>query len=228
VLPESLPKEKRVAFSWKNANPIGALELLRSHPVLAGLAASFLLLNLAHEVLPSTIVLYMRYRFGWNSSAVGMLLAGAGVATLIVQGFVVKPAVRLLKERRAMALGMMFGAVGFAIYGLAPTGPIFWIGVPVKALWGLATSSLQAIMTQLVDPTEQGRLQGALASLVGLASLIGPTVFTQTFAAFISTRTDQALLGAPFLLAAALVLVALWLGWRTTQPQRVAAVTDPA
>jgi DHA1 family tetracycline resistance protein-like MFS transporter len=228
VLPESLPKEKRVPFAWKNANPLGALKLLRSHPILAGLAASYFLLNLAHVVLPSTTVLYMHYRYGWDTRAVGILLAGVGVSALIVQGFLVKPMVRWLKERRAVALGLTFGAAGFAIYGLAPTGPIFWIGVPVMAFWGIATPSLQTIMTRLVDPTEQGRLQGALASLVGLASLIGPTVFTQTFATFISTRADLGLPGAPFLLAAVLVFAAMLLAWRTTQPLGVPATTEPA
>ena len=124
-------------------------------------------MNLAHVVLPSTTVLYMHYRYGWDARAVGLLLAGVGVSSLIVQGFLVKPLVRFLKERRAVALGLAFGAAGFVIYGLAPTGTIFWIGVPVMALWGIATPSLQTIMTGLVSPTEQGRLQGALASLVG-------------------------------------------------------------
>jgi len=165
--------------------------------------------------------LYMHYRYGWDTRAVGLLLAGVGISALIVQGFLVKPAVRWLEERRAMAVGLTFGAAGFAIYGLARTGPIFWLGVPVMALWGIATPSLQAIMTRLVDATEQGRLQGALASLVGLASLIGPTVFTQTFAVFISTRADWGIPGAPFLLAAVLVFVAMALGWRTTQPLAV-------
>jgi DHA1 family tetracycline resistance protein-like MFS transporter len=114
-------------------------------------------------------------------------------------------------------LGLTFGAAGFAIYGLAPTGPVFWIGVPVMALWGIATPSLQTLMTGLVDATEQGRLQGALASLVGLASLIGPTLFTQIFATFISVRADWGLPGAPFLLAAVLVFVAMMWAWRTTQ-----------
>jgi MFS transporter, DHA1 family, tetracycline resistance protein len=228
VLPESLPKEKRVPFSWKNANPLGALKLLRSHPMLAGLAGSYFLINLAHVVLPSTTVLYMHYRFGWDTRAVGMLLAGVGISSLIVQAFLVKPVVRWLKERRALALGLIFGAAGFAIYGLAPTGPIFWIGVPVMALWGLATPSLQTIMTRLVEPTEQGRLQGALASLVGLASLIGPTVFTQTFAVFIGERADLGLPGAPFLLAAVLVFAGMLLAWRTTQPPGVPAVTESA
>jgi DHA1 family tetracycline resistance protein-like MFS transporter len=228
VLPESLPKEKRVGFSWKNANPLGALKLLRAHPMLTGLAGSYFLMSFAHVVLPSTTVLYMHYRYGWDTRAVGILLAGVGISSFIVQGFLVKPMVRWLKERRAVALGLTFGAVGFAVYGLAPTGPIFWMGVPVMAIWGIATPSLQTIMTRLVDPTQQGRLQGALASLVGLANLIGPTAFSQIFATFISTQADLGLPGAPFLLAAALVFAAMLLAWRTTKPLGVPAATEPA
>jgi DHA1 family tetracycline resistance protein-like MFS transporter len=228
VLPESLPKDKRVPFSWKNANPLGALKLLRSHPMLAGVAASYFLINLAHVVLPSVTVLYMHYRYDWNTRAVGILLAGVGICSLIVQAFLVKPIVKRLKERRAMALGLIFGAAGFAIYGLAPTGPIFWIGVPVMALWGIATPSLQTIMTRLVDPTEQGRLQGALASIVGLASLIGPTVFTQTFAVFIGAHADVGLPGAPFLLSAVLVILGMLLAWRSTHPLGIPAATEAA
>jgi DHA1 family tetracycline resistance protein-like MFS transporter len=117
-----------------------------------------------------------------------------------------------------MAVGLAFGAAGFAIYGLAPTGMLFWIGVPVMALWGIATPSLQTIMTRLVGPTEQGRLQGALSSLVSLASLIGPTMFTQTFAVSISGRAPSGEAGAPFLLASALVVGAIALAWRATRP----------
>jgi DHA1 family tetracycline resistance protein-like MFS transporter len=228
VLPESLPREKRVPFSWKSANPLGALKLLRSHPMLSGLAGSYFLMNLAHVVLPSTTVLYMHYRYGWDTRAVGMVLAGVGISSLVVQGFLVKPTVRWLKERRAMVVGLTFGAAGFAIYGLASTGTVFWIGVPVMALWGIATPSLQTIMTRLVDTTEQGRLQGALASLVGLASLIGPTVFTQTFAVFISTRAELGLPGAPFLLASLLMFAAILLSWRITQSPGIAAAAESA
>ena len=228
VLPESLPKNLRVPFSWKSANPLGALKLLRSNPILAGLAGSYFLLNLAHGVLPSTTVLYVHYRYGWDTRAVGIFLAGVGVSSLVVQGFLVKPMVRLLKERRAVAVGLTFGAAGFAIFGLAPTGPLFWIGVPVMALWGIATPSLQTLMTRLVDATEQGRLQGALASLMGLASLIGPTVFTQTFSVFIGEHAALGLPGAPFVLAAVLVVASVLLAWRTTQPPPTAAVTEPA
>ena len=196
--------------------------------MLTGLAGAYFLMNLAHAVLPSTTVLYMHYRYGWDTRAVGLMLAGVGISSLIVQGFLVKPAVRLLKERRAVAVGLSLGAAGFAIYGLAPTGMLFAFGVPVMALWGIATPSLQAIMTGLVGSTEQGRLQGALASLMGMASCIGPTMFTQIFATFVGTRADWRLPGAPFIVAAALVVLAMLVAWRTTGPSAVVGVTECA
>lgn len=50
VLPESLPPEKRMAFSWRRANPFGALTLLRSHRELSGLAVVNFLLYFAHHL----------------------------------------------------------------------------------------------------------------------------------------------------------------------------------
>jgi DHA1 family tetracycline resistance protein-like MFS transporter len=218
VLPESLARDKRAAFQWRNANPFGALKLLRSHPVLKGLAHSFFLINLAYVALPSIAVLYMHYRYQWDTGSVGLVLTGVGAFSLVVQGFLVKPAVHLFKERRAIAIGLVFGAAGFVIYGLAPTGRIFWIGVPVMALLGIATPSLQAIMTRMVSSTEQGRLQGALASLTGMANLIGPMLFTQLFATSISvTAGSEGRSGAAFLLSAAIVMSAAVVMWRSTK-----------
>jgi DHA1 family tetracycline resistance protein-like MFS transporter len=218
VLPESLPKDRRAPFSWKKANPVGALVLLRSHPILTGLAASSFLMNLAHAVLPSTAVLYMAYRYHWGSLYVGYMLMGVGICAVIVQGGLVKPVVRALGERKALGLGLLFGAAGFAIYGLAPTGAWFWAGVPVMALWGIANPSAQGIMTHLVSPTEQGQLQGALSSLMGIASCFGPGLFTQTFAGAIGTHADWGIPGAPFLLASFILLCAAFIAWRTTRP----------
>ena len=217
ALPESLPLDRRAPFSWKAANPLGALKFLRSHPTLSTLATAFFLMNLAHGVLPSTSVLYMRYRYGFDTKAVGYVLAGVGACSLIVQGALVRPAVKFLKEQGALLAGLLFGAAGFAVYGAATTGAYFWIGVPVMALWGIATPSLQTIMTRCVLPTEQGRLQGALSSLMGLSSLIGPTVFTEAFAASIAKDTQWHIPGAPFYLSTVLLLIAVYLVRRPSE-----------
>lgn len=227
VLPESLPPEKRGHFSWKRANPVGALVLLRSHPILAGIATSTFLMDLAHAVLPSTAVLYMAYRYHWDALYVGYMLMGVGACAVVVQGGLVKPLVRILGERKALGLGLLFGAAGFAIYGLAPSGIWFLAGVPVMSLWGIANPSAQGIMTHLVDPKEQGQLQGALSSIMGIASCFGPGIFTQAFAIAIGVRADWGLPGAPFLLASLLLIGAALIAWRTTRSGHLEPVVEP-
>lgn len=218
VLPESLPRERRMAFSWKRANPLGSLKLLRSHRELLGLAAVNFLGSLAHAVLPSMFVLYVGYRYGWGERAVGLTLAVIGVFSVVVQGGLVRPAVQWLGERRALIAGLLCGSAGFAIYGLAPSGPMFWIGIPFMALWGLAGAASQGLMTRRVGGSEQGQLQGANSSVRGITELIGPGLFTQIFAFFIGAGSAWHLPGAPFLLAGLLLAAALVLAWRVTRP----------
>ena len=162
------------------------------------------------------------YRYGWNELQVGMMLAGVGVCSMIVQGGLVKPVVAWLGERRALAAGLLFGAAGFSLYGLAPTGVIFALGIPVMALWGFAGPSAQSIMTRHVSPQEQGQLQGALASMTAIAGLFGPGIFSQTFAALL-----ERLPGAPFLLAAIMLLVACATGWIATARTPARAAGTP-
>lgn len=216
ILPESLPPERRVAFSWAKANPIGSLALLRSQPQLLGLGAVNFLSNLAHASLPSIGVLYMMYRYGWNERTVGFTMAAVGLCAMIVQGGLIGPTVARLGERSTLIIGLGFGIAGFAVFGLAPTGPIFWLGIPVLALWGFASAASLGLMSRRVGPSEQGQLQGANASLMGIANLLGPGIFTQTFALFIGPEAGWHLPGAPFLLAAIMLVIAAALAWRVT------------
>ena len=217
VLPESLPLERRSPFSWTRANPLGSLRLLRSHPELFGLASVTLLYYVAHEVLPSTFVLYTQYRYGWDSRAVGLTLAAVGICTAIVSGGLVGPIVARLGERRAALTGLAFGAAAFSIYGGAPAGRLFLAGVPVMAFWALYGPSSQGIMSKRVAATEQGQLQGAIMGLRGLSGLVSPFIFTFTFATFIGPLATLNLPGAPFLLAALLLVAAFVVALRVTR-----------
>jgi MFS transporter, DHA1 family, tetracycline resistance protein len=229
VLPESLPPEKRKAFQWRHANPVGALKLLRSNLEVFKLASVHFLYQLAHVALPSVFVLYGSYRFGWDERTVGLTMAGVGLSSLVVQGGLVRPLVKKLGERRTLMLGLSFGALGFIIYGLAPTGMLFWVGVPVMSLWGLTGPSAQGLMSSRISQSEQGQFQGALSSIMGIAGMIGPAIFTQTLAYFIGPGLGWDLPGAPFLLAALMLVFAIGLaGWATSPRQQAAAVPSPA
>lgn len=220
VLPESLPNERRSSFRWKRANPLGSLHLLRSNRILAGLSVVTFLAQLAHVVLPSRFVLYASYRYGWDATTVGLTLAMVGVCAMVVQGAAVGPIVKRLGERGALLLGLGCGTVGFLIFAVAPTGVLSWLGIPVMALWGVAGAAIQSLMTQLVAPDQQGRLQGATSSVQSLSQLVGPFLFTLTFAYFIGAQAPLKLPGAPFFLAAVLLLLASVIAARTLSTAR--------
>jgi len=215
ILPESLPRDRRSPFRWASANPVGALHLLRSDRVLAGLSVVNFVAQLAHVVLPSTFVLYATYRYGWDATTVGLTLAMVGICAMAVQGLAIGPIVRRLGERRALVLGLGCGAAGFLIFGMAPTGPLSWLGIPVMALWGVSGAALQALTTQMVKPEQQGQLQGATTSVQSVSQLVGPFLFTLTFAYFIGAQAPLNMPGAPFLLAAGLLTLALVIAMRT-------------
>jgi len=222
VLPESLPASRRTVFTpqafARRANPVGSLKLLRSHPELLSLSSVYLLFQIAHCVLPSMFVIYAGYRYGWDTRTVGASLALSGVLSIVVQGGLVKLAIRHLGERRSMLLGLIFGCIGFSGFALAPSSFWLWWAFPVFSLMGLFTPGLQSLMTRRVTPAEQGQLQGANGSLTGIAGLIGPGLFTEAFAYFIAPERSLQLPGAPFYVASALLFLGAVIAARVTDP----------
>jgi DHA1 family tetracycline resistance protein-like MFS transporter len=215
VLPESLPRERRSPFAWRQANPVGSLLLVRRYGNVLGLVSVLFLYRVAHDVQPSMWVLYTDYRYGWDARTVGLVLALMGVLGALTSALLVKPIVRGLGERGALLFGLACGAAGFAVYAFAPSGRAFAAGIPLVALWFVTSPAAQALLTARVDPGEQGRLQGAVGSVQGVASVLAPGLFTGVFAAAIGGGRE--LPGAPFLLAALLLLASLALALRAAR-----------
>lgn len=177
ILPESLAVEKRMKFSWRRANPVGAMVLLGRHPELTGLAGVTFLLHFAHHVFSAVFVLYAQYRYGWGPREVGLLLAMVGALDMGMQGLVVGPVTKALGDRKTMLLGLVGGTVGIGLMGWAPTGWMFVAAMLPNALWGLAMPTLQSLMTRQVSESEQGQLQGATMSVASIAGVASPLFF---------------------------------------------------
>src|SRR5260221_373102 len=221
VLPESLAPEKRAKSAWHMANPMGALKLLRSHPELAGLSVVVTLYYLAHNSLPSMWALYTEYRYAWSRRDVGNSLALVGICAAIVSGALVGPYVKRFGERRSVLSGLFFGTVGFAGFAFATRGWMLLAVIPFIALWGIAAPAVQSLMARHVDPSSQGKLQGAINSLRAVTGMAGPVLFTQVFTLAISPRSSFHFPGAPYHLAAVLLGASLLLAVYVTRPSGV-------
>ncbi len=225
VLPESLAKENRSPFRWRQANPLGALKFLGRDRPLMTLAGVNFLSQIAFQIYPALWVLYTGYRYQWDAMMVGVTLAVSGGLSMLVQSFLVEPVVKRVGERMALFIGMMFSATAFAIEGWAPTTFWFLLGIPIGALSSFAAPALNSLMSKRVGADAQGQLQGANSSLISVAGLIGPIVFTGVFAFVIAEERTIQIPGAPFYIAAAFVTLGALLAANAARGRPQEAVT---
>lgn len=213
VLPESLPPENRQPFRWSRANPVGSLMALRRTPSALTLTAAYGLTRLSLNGLIAVWVLYTGFRFGWNVTQIGLSLAFTGICLAVVQGGLVGPVVARLGEVKTTLLGLTLSTLAYVLFGLSTTGWMLYAAIVLSASGGLVAPTLQGLISSRVPPTEQGLLQGALASLNNLANVVAPPVVAGLFAYFVSTPARSGFAGAPLFLCALIESSALLVAW---------------
>jgi DHA1 family tetracycline resistance protein-like MFS transporter len=209
VLPESLPLDRRQAWSWRRANPVGALTLLGQGQGMVKLAVVSFLFALAQNALASITVLYTTYRYAWTQASIGYMLAGFGVAGGVVAGVLAGRVVKIIGEQNALLTGLAFGIAGLGLMGAAPTGAWFLAAIPVLSLWNFIGPAMTSLMSRQVDGRSQGQLAGVNSSLMAVAGLIGPILYTESFAHFVTPGGHVHVPGAPYFIAAVLLVVGL-------------------
>jgi MFS transporter, DHA1 family, tetracycline resistance protein len=215
VLPESLPMEKRRNFDIKRANPIGSLMQLRKYPVISGMIASLIFMYIAGFATQSTWTFYTMEAFKWSESLVGYSLGLVGLLMALVQGGLVRVLNPRLGPVKSIYTGFIFYGLGLVMIAFAPQGwMLFLIMIPFS-LGGIANPAIQSIISNQVPDNEQGELQGALTSLMSVTSIIGPLLMTGLFSYFTAKAAPVYFPGAPFLMAAVLVLTSALLARRT-------------
>lgn len=217
VLKESLAPEKRRAFDWRRANPLGSFRHLGRLPGVGPLLVVFFLYQVAFAVYPAIWSFFGKERFGWDPATIGLSLALFGVMMAIVQGGLIRPVMRLLGERGTVVYGHLFDILAFLALAFVTNATLALILTPLAALAAVITPALQGIMSKAVGPDAQGELQGALTSLGALAMILSPLAMTGTFATFTGEDALVYFPGAPFVLSAALIALGLFVFLRRWQ-----------
>jgi DHA1 family tetracycline resistance protein-like MFS transporter len=214
VLKETVTDAIRRPFSLKRANPFGAFKALSKLPMIGTLIGVYFFYSIAHTVYPAIWSYFGKERFDWDPATIGLSLGLFGIMMAVVQGFLIRPAIKYLGERGTIIYGLFFDILAFGFLSIVTSGTVALLFVPVAALAGIVSPALQGLMSQAVGDDQQGELQGALTSLSALAMIISPMLMTSTFAAFTSETAPFYMPGAPFLLALILTLMAIALFMR--------------
>ena len=215
VLPESLAPENRRDFSWKRANPIGAVMALQRFPAVLGLAEAYFILTLAQMMLFSIWALYTTHRYHWDPKHVGLSLMLVGVTSAIVQAGLAKRVIGRIGDVRGVILGLLLSVAAQILYGLATQGWMVYAIVLVGSFAGIAGPAMQSYITKHVPANEQGAVQGVYSGLASLAGIPGPLLSGWSFAWAVRPGQPEWLSGISFFIAAALVLLSLGLAIRS-------------
>lgn len=222
-LPESLAVEKRRAFEWKRANPVGALKNLKKYPVVGGLIVSIFLIHIAGHSLQTTWSFITMFKFHWDAQHVGYSLGVVGALVALIQGGLIRVIIPKIGAINAVIFGFLLWGSGMLLFSLASESWMMYAFLIPYCLGGIAGPAIQGIISNEVPDNQQGELQGGLTSVISLTSIIGPLIMTNVFYFF--TKEDAAFqyAGAPFAVGALLVAVAFVLSFPTLRLLRLRA-----
>ncbi|HWY12656.1 MAG TPA: TCR/Tet family MFS transporter [Bacteroidia bacterium] len=206
ILPESLSKENRRAYDWKRANPLGSLLQLKKYPSILGLITATTLIYIAGHAAQSTWTYFTIEKFKWNEQWVGYSIAFVGVSIAVVQGGLIRPIMKALGQNKAVFVGLCLYVVGFTLFAFASRGWMMFAFMVPYALAGIAGPAIQGIVSSQVPANAQGELQGAMTSLMSVASIVGPILMTGLFSYFTAENAPIYFPGAPFMMGAVLTV----------------------
>jgi DHA1 family tetracycline resistance protein-like MFS transporter len=225
VVPESLPRARRATFSLGRANPFAALLTLARHREIGSLVAVFALVILAQLILQTTWVLYTHFRFGWGPRENGFALFCVGLVAAIVQGGLLSPLLRRFGDVRVVLLGLTTGTCAYVLYGVAQQGWMMYAIIIGNFLSFAAGPALHGMVSNAVDPTEQGVTMGALNSINSIMFVVAPLIGAPLLALVSRLPPSDWRIGATFYVSAALQIMALLVARRHFAARRIVAAT---
>ena len=229
VLPESLPKNRRQAFDWRAANPLGAMRRLTQLKGVAPLAVVVACCGLAQFVLYTCWVLSNTFKFGWGPWENGWSLAAVGLVSAVVQGLLLGRILKRISVRRLAVLGLISSTLAYALWGAATQGWMMYAIIFVNLLGATVASTIQSIISSAADAHDQGKTLGAVGGLNSLMAVIAPAIGAPLLTTVSQLPKGDWRIGAPFYFCALLQSVALILTvlhFRSERQARLAVQTN--
>jgi MFS transporter, DHA1 family, tetracycline resistance protein len=217
---ETLPPEKRRSFSLKRANPFGTMQQMMKAPLVFGCLITIFFMQIAAQSNFAVWSYYGTLKFDWGPLTIGATVALFGTLLAIIQGLLVGKVIARFGAVKTAALSLMFAIPSYLVIGFASSTAMAIVGLIIGSMSGLTFPAMQSLMTEKVAEDAQGELQGAIGSVVSLTSIIGPPAMTGVFGAY-ADSTGLYFPGAPYMLAAALMTIAVAMLWQTLRRHAV-------
>jgi MFS family permease len=175
LIPETKPaepEEKGQAESvWQTV--AGYRHVLRDLAFMAFLVASILML-LVYQQMYNTLPVYLRDTHAFTTSMYGFLLTSSAITVVLFQFWVT----RRVKDRPPflmMALGTVFYALGFGMFGLVSAYTLFILAVVVITIGEMILMPVsQALAANFAPVDMRGRYMAVFGLSWAIPSMLGP------------------------------------------------------
>jgi MFS transporter, DHA1 family, tetracycline resistance protein len=214
ILGETLPKEKRRAFSVARANPLGSILQMAKTPLVLGCLITIFFMQMSVQAQFSIWGYYGTLKFGWDTRTIGLTVSLFGILLAVAQALLVGKCIARFGPARTAIWSLIFGIPSYFVLAFAGSTQMMVLGIFIGSVTGLTFPAMQSMMSAKIAEDAQGELQGAIASMVSMTSVIGPPLMTNIFGAF-ADKQGVYFPGAPFLLSAVFLAVAVVLLSRT-------------
>lgn len=207
--PETMPEDSRREFSWKRANPVGALFALRKLPGVLGIATIYFIWVTSTNIYAVTWAYFSAIKFSWTSTTVGLSLSLVGISMALVQVFVLSRVVNRYGERITAIIGLCAAITGMLFYIFIENSTAALVACFFVGAQGMVMPCINAMMSRRTPAESQGELQGFNGSIAALAALVAPLIYNTSLSHFTAPENAVYFPGAPFVLSATLAAAAI-------------------
>lgn len=170
-LPESLAREHRI-IAIKSASFREVLQHGWNLPVLMG--CSFFAIT-GFSIMTTNFALFTSERFGYDARHNGYLFAFVGLVGALMQGGILRRALKHYSEKKIAAAGCVVLALGLVLLPLSEgTSTLLCFTAVVAMGNSLITPTLNGLASQSADRQWQGRVIGLMQSAGSLGRWVGP------------------------------------------------------
>jgi MFS transporter, DHA1 family, tetracycline resistance protein len=178
------PKHAAAQGEMPFVNPFRTFHWAWSVPALLPLLIMFLVFTLVGQVGGTIWIIYGSDRYGWTPFWIGVSIACFGLLHAVAQAYVAGPMTERWGERFALAVGVITDSTASVLIAFATRGWMAFALMPLFGLGAVGLPALQSLLSGKVDAQKQGRLQGVLASITSLASIVGPLAISSLYFAY--------------------------------------------
>jgi MFS family permease len=177
VLPESLSPELRRPHPLHigDFNPFGLLVRAMRSPQLKALFGGIFLTRFAMMGLQTNFAVYTMDRFKYTPAQNAVVFSVLGATATVVQGVLIRRLTGRYSDRQLLLTGIAIMVVGMAAIAAVPAGWMLSPAICVLAFGsGLATPTIQSLLSSAGTAEEQGMLFGANGAVTSMTAILGP------------------------------------------------------